>query len=159
MTQLVRHVMTAAPPARGTDMTAADAADVMRTLDVGAVPVVDGDELVGLVTDRDIVLRVVAERADPSAVRLGDIASAAPITVSPDASLADARELMANHRVRRLPVMKEGRLVGIVALGDVAVRGASERATGHALEEISRSGPTEHTNPGPDVGTPERARP
>jgi CBS domain-containing protein len=158
MAMLVRHVMTEAPRSLEEDMTAADAAGIMRNYDVGVVPVVRDDELVGLVTDRDLVLRVVAERNDPTAVRLGDIATESPITVSPDVKLSDARELMANHRVRRLPVVKGGALVGILSLGDLALNESSERAVGEALEEISRSESTETTNDGPDPGTPDRVR-
>jgi CBS domain-containing protein len=159
MAMLVRHVMTEAPRSLEADMTAADAAGIMRNFDVGAVPVVRNEELVGLVTDRDLVIRVVADREDPTEIRLGDIATASPITISPDAKLSEARELMANHRVRRLPVMKSGSLVGILSLGDLALNERSERAVGEALEEISRSAATETTNDGgPDPGTPERVR-
>jgi CBS domain-containing protein len=159
MAMLVRHVMTEAPRSLSEDMTAADAAGIMRSFDVGVVPVVRDEELVGLVTDRDLVIRVVAEREDPSAIRLGDIATASPVTISPDANLSDARQLMANHRVRRLPVLKSGALVGILSLGDLALSHRSERAIGEALEEISRSDATETVNDnGPDPGTPERVR-
>jgi CBS domain-containing protein len=159
MAMLVRHVMTEAPRSLSDEMTAADAAGIMRNFDVGAVPVTRDDELIGLVTDRDLVLRVVADRQDPSAIRLGDIATASPVTISPDAKLSEARELMANHRVRRLPVVKSGELVGILSLGDLALNDRSERAVGEALEEISRSAATETVNEGgPDPGTPERTR-
>lgn len=159
MAMLVRHVMTQSPRSLDADMTAADAAGIMRNFDVGVVPVVRDDELLGLVTDRDLVIRVVADRADPSAIRLGDIATASPITISPDAKLSEARELMANHRVRRLPVMKSGSLVGILSLGDLALNDRSERAVGEALEDISRSEATAMTNDaGPDPGTPTRVR-
>jgi CBS domain-containing protein len=159
MAMLVRHVMTEAPRSLSDDMTAADAAGIMRNFDVGAVPVTRDDELIGLVTDRDLVLRVVADRQDPSAIKLGDIATASPVTISPDAKLSEARELMANHRVRRLPVVKSGELVGILSLGDLALNDRSERAVGEALEEISRSDATETVNEGgPDPGTPERVR-
>ena len=137
MAKLVRHVMTEAPRTLDEDMTAADAAGIMRNFDVGVVPVVRGDDLIGLVTDRDLVIRVVADREDPTRIRLGDIATAAPITVSPDANLSDARDLMADHQVRRLPVVKGGSLVGILSLGDLAVNERSERAVGEALEAIS----------------------
>ena len=159
MAMLVRHVMTEAPRTLEEDMNAADAAGIMRNFDVGVVPIVRDDELIGLVTDRDLVVRVVADREDPTTIRLGDIATASPITISPDAKLSEARELMANHRVRRLPVMKSGSLVGILSLGDLALNERSERAVGEALEEISRSVATETTNVGgPDPGTPERVR-
>ena len=159
MAMLVRHVMTEAPRSLSEDMTAADAAGIMRNFDVGVVPVTRDDELVGLVTDRDLVLRVVADRQDPSGIKLGDIATASPVTISPDAKLSEARELMANHRVRRLPVVKSGELVGILSLGDLALNDRSERAVGEALEEISRSDATESVNDGgPDPGTPDRVR-
>lgn len=159
MAMLVRHVMTEAPRSLDADMTAADAAGIMRNFDVGAVPVMRDEALVGLVTDRDLVIRVVAEREDPSTIHLGDIATASPITISPDSSLREARELMASHRVRRLPVVKSGSLVGIVSLGDIALNDRSERAVGETLEDISRSQATETTNgSGPDPGTPERVR-
>lgn len=159
MAMLVRHVMTEAPRSLDEDMTAADAAGIMRNFDVGVVPVIRDEELIGLVTDRDLVLRVVADRQDPSAIRLGDIATASPITISPDAKLSEARDLMATHRVRRLPVMKSGALVGILSLGDLALNESSERAVGEALEDISRSEATETTNAGgPDPGTPDRVR-
>ena len=119
MSLLVRHVMTDSPKTLRPSMHADDAAGLMAQYDIGIVPIVDGDALVGLVTDRDLVVRVLADRAaDPSAVMLGDIATSSIVTVTPDARLSDARELMQRHRVRRLPVVKADRLVGIVSLGD-----------------------------------------
>jgi CBS domain-containing protein len=139
-------------------MTAADAAALMRQLDVGVIPVADGGALVGLVTDRDIVLRVVAAREDPDDVRLADILTRSPVTVSPDMKLSDARDLMAEHRIRRLPVLKGDELVGILSLGDVALAGASGREVGEALEDISESDSTAELSRGPDRGTPDRTR-
>jgi signal-transduction protein with cAMP-binding, CBS, and nucleotidyltransferase domain len=127
----------------------------MRSLDVGVIPVVDDGTLVGLVTDRDLVLRVLAERRSGDEVRLGDIVTRAPVTVTPDMKLSEARGLMTEHRVRRLPVMKGDELVGILSLGDLAMQDSSERAIGETLEAISESESTASTNPGPDVGTPE----
>ncbi len=127
MSILVRHAMTEAPQTIRPDMSAADAAGLMKSEDVGALPVVRGGELVGVVTDRDLVIRVLAERQDPRSVRVGDIATKSPVTVTPDMRLSEARELMAKHQVRRLPVMKRNELVGILALGDVAWADASTR--------------------------------
>jgi CBS domain-containing protein len=158
MATLVRHVMTAAPKTLSPSMDAYDAAGMMANFDIGAVPVVDEGTLVGLVTDRDLVVRVLAGRADPSGVRLGDLATRSLISVTPDMPLTEARELMAEHRVRRLPVVKDDQLVGIVSLGDLAVASASKRVMGEALEEISGSESTEDRNPGPDAGTPERVQ-
>lgn len=158
MTILVRHAMTESPQTAGPSMNAADAAALMRQFDVGVIPVAEGDELIGVVTDRDLVTRVLAERKDPMAVRLGDIATTSPVTVSPDTKLSEARDLMAQHRIRRLPVTKAGKLVGILSLGDVAVADSSERAVGETLEEISESPSTTDVNDQPPRGTPERVQ-
>ncbi|MGH2680133.1 MAG: CBS domain-containing protein [Actinomycetota bacterium] len=156
---LVRHAMASQPVTASPDMNAGDAAGLMASNDIGVLPVTEDDRLVGLITDRDLVLRVIATRKDPLAVRLGDIATSKGIeTVSPDMQLCDARALMARRRIRRLPVVKDDRLVGILSLGDVALGSASMRGVGEALATISTSAATEETNPGPEVGTPERVR-
>jgi CBS domain-containing protein len=156
MSILVRHAMTEAPKTASPSMNAADAAALMKQFDVGVVPVADGEQLLGLITDRDLVVRVVAERRDPTSVRLSDILTKSPVTVSPDTKLSDARDLMAEHRIRRLPVTKADRLVGILSLGDVAVADASERAIGQALENISESTSTSGLADQPTRGTPDR---
>lgn len=156
MTTLVRHAMTEAPKTLSPAMSANDAAGIMANFDVGVVPVAEGDRLIGLVTDRDLVTRVLATRKDPESVELGDIATTSVVQVSPDMELAEARDLMAAHRVRRLPVMKDDRLVGILSLGDVALAAASKRAIGEALEDVSGSERTRELDPGPARGTPAR---
>jgi CBS domain-containing protein len=155
---LVRHAMTESPQTARPDLNAADAAALMRDLDVGVIPVAEDERLLGLVTDRDLVLRVLAERKDPMEVRLGDIATKSPVTVSPDERLSAARDLMSQHRIRRLPVMKGEQLVGILSLGDVAQADASERAVGETLEEISESPSTTEVSDYPERGTPDRVR-
>lgn len=156
---LVRHVMTEAPKTLSPERTVADAAGLMEQYDVGVIPLADEHgALVGLVTDRDLVLRVLAKQRDPREVRLGDVATSTAVTVSPDANVAEARGLMAEHRIRRLPVVKDGRLVGILALGDLAVADASKRAVGEVLGEVSESPSTTFLNEGPVRGTPERVR-
>jgi CBS domain-containing protein len=156
MSILVRHAMTEAPKTASPAMNAADAAALMKQFDVGAIPVAEGEELLGLVTDRDLVTRVVAERKDPTQVQLSDILTKSPVTVSPDTKLSEARDLMAEHRIRRLPVTKADRLVGILSLGDVALADASDRAVGGALEEISQSASTAEQSDHPTRGTPDR---
>lgn len=158
MATLVRHAMTESPQTAKPDMTAADAAALMKQLDVGVIPVCEGEDLVGLVTDRDLTLRVIAEHKRPDDVKLGDILTKSPVTVSPDMKLSEARDLMAQHKVRRLPVLKGQELVGILALGDIAIAGASDRALGETLEEISESSRTTDLSDGPDRGTPERVQ-
>ena len=150
----VRHAMTEAPKTLGADRTAGDAAGLMAQFDFGAVPITDGDELVGVVTDRDLVVRVLAQRQDPEDVKLGEIATRTVTTVSPDTELADARGMMEQAKIRRLPVVKQGSLVGMLSLGDVAVALSSERQVGEALKEISDSPSTQSLNDGPAVGSP-----
>jgi CBS domain-containing protein len=156
MSILVRHAMTETPKTASPSMNAADAAGLMKQFDVGAIPVAEGESLLGLVTDRDLVIRVVAERKDPTEVQLSEILTKSPVTVSPDTKLSEARNLMAEHRVRRLPVTKADKLVGILSLGDVALADASERAVGQALEDISESKSTSDLGDDPPRGTPER---
>ena len=158
MSILVRHAMTESPETAGPGMNAADAAAMMKQFDTGVIPVAEEGRLLGLVTDRDLVVRVLAERKDPLDVRLEDIATTATITVTPDTKLSEARSMMAEHRIRRLPVVKNGELVGILSLGDVAQADASERAVGEALEAISESVSTTDMSKGPPRGTPERVQ-
>lgn len=157
MATLVRHIMTEEPKALSASMTVADAAGMMANYDVGSIPVLDEDgALTGIVTDRDIVIRVVANRSDPDEVRLDDVATKVTVEVTPDTEIAAANQVMAEHKVRRLPVTKDGALVGIVSLGDIAVALASKRTVGETLEDVSTSESTTSRNQGPDQGTPER---
>jgi CBS domain-containing protein len=158
MSILVRHAMTKAPQTIGPDMNAADAAAMMRTEDIGVLPVIQDGRMLGLVTDRDLVTRVMAERRDPMDVRVADVMTASPVTVTPDMKLSDARELMEKHKVRRLPVMKGQELVGILSLGDVAWADASTREVGEALRAVSESARTTETNEDATRGTPERVQ-
>jgi CBS domain-containing protein len=134
----IRELMTESPRTVSSDVTVVEAARVMRDDDFGLVPVVDGDRLVGTVTDRDIAIRVVAEERDPSSTTVREIASADLVTIDPEQELGEALRLMAQHQVRRLPVVEEdGRLVGIVAQADVARHG-DDTQTGQVVEQISK---------------------
>ena len=114
------------------------AAKMMRDEDVGFAPIVEGDRLVGTLTDRDIAVKVVAEGRDPNSTRVQEIASTDLVTVDPQQDLDEALRLMASNQVRRLPVVEEdGRLVGVVAQKDVAEQGDDAR-TGQVVEQISR---------------------
>jgi CBS domain-containing protein len=155
---LVRHAMTSSPQTIAPDMNAQDAAAMMKSEDVGVLPIVDDGQLVGLVTDRDLVLRVLAERKDPQGVRVGDICTAAVVTVTPDTRLSEARELMEEHKVRRLPVTKGEELVGILSFGDVAWADASTREVGEAIRAVSESDETKSQDESVERGTPERVR-
>jgi CBS domain-containing protein len=134
----IRDTMTPNPRAIETSTPVAEAARLMSSDDVGALPIVEGDRLVGMLTDRDITLRVVAEGKDPQATTAGDVASREIVSVDPQQNLDEALRLMAQHQVRRLPVVEEdGRLVGIVAQADVAATGQDAKV-GQVVEEISR---------------------
>ena len=129
--------MTAGPRTIASSTSAADAAQSMKSEDVGSLPIVEGDRLIGMLTDRDIVMRVVAEGREPQSTTAGEIASRDLVTVDADQSLGEAARLMATHQVRRLPVVEEdGRLVGILAQGDVAQVG-DDSLTGEVVERIS----------------------
>jgi CBS domain-containing protein len=134
----IRDVMTTRPRAVTPDSTLSQVAELMEAEDVGVIPIVDGDFLVGMVTDRDIVVRAVARGFDPSQTRVSQVASDDLVTVRPSNDLSDALDLMARHQVRRLPVTDdENRLVGVVSQADVA-RHAKEKAAGEMLEDISQ---------------------
>jgi CBS domain-containing protein len=158
MSILVRHAMTPSPQTISPGMNATDAAGMMRSEDVGALPVVEDGKLIGLVTDRDLVLRVLADRKDPAACTVGDVLTKSPVTVTPDMKLSEARELMGQHKVRRLPVMKGEELVGILSIGDVAWEDASTREIGEALKAVSESDDTKASNEDAPRGTPERVQ-
>jgi CBS domain-containing protein len=158
MSILVRHAMTEAPKTVGTDASVQEIAQIMKSEDVGVVPVVEDGEPVGLITDRDLALRVLAEGKDPDRVRAGDIATRAPVSATPDMRVSEARELMEEHQIRRLPVVKGRKLVGILSLGDVAWADASTREVGEALRAVSESESTTSANEGPSTGTPGRVR-
>jgi CBS domain-containing protein len=137
MAKNVRDVMTSNPRSIEPSTTVTEAARLMKTEDVGSLPIVDGDQLVGVVTDRDIVIRVVAEGKDPQSTTVGEIASRDLVTVDPEQDLDEALRLMAQHQVRRLPVAEEdGKLVGILAQADVAREGKDSQ-TGQVVQEIS----------------------
>jgi CBS domain-containing protein len=129
--------MTASVSSVSPSQSLADAAEVMKGEDVGSVPVVEEGHLAGIVTDRDIVTRAVAERRNPQAVRVEEIASHDLVTVEPERDLDEALALMARHKVRRLPVLEEGRLVGMLAQADIAL-GAKEEKVGEMVEQISQ---------------------
>jgi CBS domain-containing protein len=133
----IRDVMTPAPQAVAPSTSVRDAARLMAEEGVGPLPVVDEDRLVGIVTDRDLVLRVLAEDRDPDSTTVSEVASEEPVTVQPDDDIDRALRLMARHQVRRLPVIEAGRLVGIVTKADIA-REAPADQTGEVVEEISR---------------------
>ena len=138
MGKSIQDVMTQNPCAIDADQPVSYAAKMMKDEDVGLAPIVEGDRLVGALTDRDITVRVVAEGKDPQTVKVREVASTDVVTVDPQQNLDEALTLMARHQVRRLPVVEEdGRLVGVVAQADVADE-AKPKKVGELVEEISR---------------------
>lgn len=115
-----------------------EAATMMREINVGSLPVVDDSgDLIGMITDRDITVRAVARGVDPVMAQVIDFMTPSPVTIAPDADVEVAAEIMADAQVRRLPVLQDDRLVGIVTLGDLAVDVGEEEMLAETLERIS----------------------
>ena len=135
-TQSIRETMTSSPTTVEPGTTAREAAQLMKSKDVGSLPVVEGDRLVGMVTDRDLALRLVGEGKSAD-TPVGELASKDVVTIDPQQEVEEAARLMAEHQLRRLPVCEEdGRLVGILAQADVAQIGHDE-LTGEVVQKIS----------------------
>jgi CBS domain-containing protein len=137
MARTVEEIMTTNPRTVNVDDTVLQAAQVMRDNDIGDVIVVEDGQVTGIVTDRDIAVRAVAEGRDPGSTTVGEIATTGVQAIEPDASVDDALRMMREHDIRRLPVVKNGRPVGIVSLGDLAV----EREPDSTLADISAAAP------------------
>ncbi|MBD8496849.1 CBS domain-containing protein [Paenibacillus arenosi] len=135
---IVREVMTTSCASLTLLDNVYEAAVMMKEHNIGFVPVVDQGLVVGVVTDRDIVIRGVAGKR-PNSARIRDVMTEAIIAVGPDTSIEAAAALMSDKQIRRLLVTNNGRLEGIVALGDLAVRTPLVNEAGHALSEISES--------------------
>jgi CBS domain-containing protein len=137
MAKTVRDLMTPKPTTIQPSTPIIEAARSMKSEDVGSLPIVEGDRLVGVVTDRDLAIRVLAENKG-SETPVSEIASKDVVTIDPQQSLEEAARLMAQHQIRRLPVCEEdGRLVGIIAQADVAQIGHDE-LTGEVVQRISQ---------------------
>jgi CBS domain-containing protein len=138
MDQKVRDVMTPGAITCEVGDTAADAAHMMKDHSIGDVIVLDGGQVVGLVTDRDLVVRVIADDLEPQKTRIGDICSRDVVSVSMDDDADHAVELMIQHAIRRIPVVETGTAVGMVTMGDLAV----ERNEHSALAAVSAAPPS-----------------
>src|SRR5687767_14855021 len=133
MAQSIREVMTQNPECASGETTVADAAKLMRDKDFGGVLCMNGDDVTGFLTDRDIAVRVVAEGKDPNSTTISDVATTDLHTLSPDDSVEDAIELVRKHNIRRVPVVEGAKPVGIVSIGDLAL----ERDKNSALADLS----------------------
>jgi CBS domain-containing protein len=133
-----RDLMTAGAECVGENETLVDAARKMRDLDVGVLPICGEDNrLKGVLTDRDIVVRCLAEGGDPASASAGQFGQGKPVTIGADDSIEEALATMAEHQVRRLPVIDGHDLVGMLAQADIA-RAMPEQATGETVQNISR---------------------
>ena len=133
MAQSIRDAMTQNPECVSGDTTVADAAKLMRDKDFGGVLCLDGDQVSGFLTDRDIAVRVVAEGKDPTSTKVSEAATTDLHTLSPDDSVEDAIKLVREHNIRRVPVVEGAKPVGIVSIGDLAL----ERDKDSALADLS----------------------
>jgi CBS domain-containing protein len=135
MSKSVRDAMTENPRSIGSSASVVEAARLMREQHIGSLPVTEDERLVGMITDRDITTRVVAESAAPETTSVGDVYSRDLVSVEPGHDLDKALQLMARHQVRRLPVVESGRLVGMVAQADIALK--DKERTGDLVGAIS----------------------
>jgi CBS domain-containing protein len=138
MAKTIQDVMTKKPVMCDATTVLTEAAELMRDRDIGDVLVERDGTLCGLVTDRDIVVRGVADGKDPNSTPIGDICSRELATTSPSAPIEDVIKLMQDQALRRMPVLDNGKAVGIVSLGDLAIEGDGESA----LADISAANPT-----------------
>jgi CBS domain-containing protein len=137
MAGTVEEIMTRDPRTVEIGDSLVDAAREMRDGDIGSVIVTDGGRVAGIVTDRDIVVRAIAEGRDPQSTTVGDVCSSGPRTLEPGDSVEVAAQVMGESSIRRLPVVRDGRLVGVVSLGDLA----QDRDAGQPLANISAASP------------------
>jgi CBS domain-containing protein len=137
MAKIARDVMTQDPQCVGENETVLEAARKLADLDVGAMPICgEDDRLKGMLTDRDIVVKVLAPGRDPASTRAGELGEGKPVTIGADDSVDEALRTMTQHHVRRLPVIDGHRLVGIISQADIA-RNLDEEKTGELVEAIS----------------------
>ena len=137
----VNEIITHDPQVIRPETALIEAAQKMKSLDIGMLPVCDGDRLVGVITDRDITVRGVAQGYDPKTARVQEVMTPEVIYCFDDEDVKEAAKKMEEKQLRRLPVLnREKRLVGIVSLGDLAVRTGKEKLAGEVLERVSEPG-------------------
>jgi CBS domain-containing protein len=133
----IRDVMTPNPRTLAPNASIQAAARIMQAEDTGVVPIVSNGRILGVVTDRDIAVRVVAE-GKPITAPVESIASRDVVCATPDMSTREASALMSEHQIRRLPVVENDHLVGVVSIGDIAVKEGKDNRTGDTLQNISQ---------------------
>jgi len=134
----IREIMTSGVVTASPETTLEEIATMMKAQDTGAIPILEDEDLLGIITDRDIVLRCIAEGEDPAEMTADDILSETLEIVDPESDVQEALEIMGRLQIRRLPVVENGKLVGMVSLGDLAVKQGDQEESGEALKEVSR---------------------
>jgi CBS domain-containing protein len=135
----VKEIMTKDVVSVNPETSIAEAAKTMNSYGIGSVPVCQNQSLVGILTDRDIVLRNIAQGMDPVSTKVRDVMTKEVFTTNPNADIEDASDVMISQQVRRLPVVEHEKLVGIIALGDIALEDEYEFEAAEALSEISEA--------------------
>lgn len=134
----VKDIMTRKVETAGIDTPLSNAAEKMRTFNIGLLPVCDGDKLVGTISDRDITVRATANNLHPEQLRCQDIMTAEAVFCFEDQDVDEARQLMQANKIRRLPVVnRQHHLVGMIALSDIAIGTGDAKSAGIAIQEIS----------------------
>lgn len=136
----VRDIMTRSVAFLKPDDPVKRAAQLMKEHDIGAVPVRDNNKIVGIVTDRDITIRIIAEGRNPNDMMVRDVMTGNLVTGTPDMDVQEAGRMMSEHQIRRLPIMENNELVGIISLGDIALEPHLEDHAGEVLSEVSEPG-------------------
>lgn len=136
----VKEIMTKDIACVRSDDSIERAAQLMKQYNCGSIPVCTQDKLIGIVTDRDIAVRSVASGDDVTSARVGDVMTESVVFASPDLDVTDAAKLMSDRQIRRLPVVEENRLIGIVALGDISLEPKCQDSAEDALSNISKPG-------------------
>lgn len=134
----VKDLMSKNVAAVSPDTSLEEVARRMKEMNIGSVPVCESGRVVGIVTDRDIVIRELAQGKNPAAAKVRDVMTSGVSTASPDMDVHDAAKIMSDKQIRRLPVVENERLVGMLAIGDMAVRSKLEDDAGEALSDISQ---------------------
>lgn len=134
----VRDIMTESVASLNSNDTIERAAQIMKEHDIGSIPVCVGENVIGVITDRDIVLRNVALGENPRTQTVREIMSSNPVMVTPESDICDASRIMGESQIRRLPVIKDKKLVGIISLGDIATSEKLKDEAEGALEEVSQ---------------------
>jgi len=135
----IKDIMSTAIAFISPEETIIQAAQLMKNHDVGSIPVCRGEQVVGIITDRDIALKVVANGSNPAVLLVGEIMSPNPVLGNPEMDVAEAGELMGKNQIRRLPIVDNDRLVGIISLGDIAIEPLLQEKAGGILTEVSES--------------------